>query len=412
MTEYEQLDILQQAINRGIIDLTTIQQQVADMEREKIIKMHPHKIWQGTDGRWYTYLPDEAKGRVLKVRTTEKAIKNLVYDYWHETLTVYTVKDVFDEWNDRRLEIGKISAATHTRNRQVFKRHFTEFGDNDITTITATMWQDFLEEQIYIHNLKAKAFSNLKTVVRGMLKRAKKNGLIHFNITEMLDDMDVSDRDFATSAVNEEEEIFTEEEYPRVVEYLLKNLDMRNLGILLMFETGIRIGELVTLKYEDFNQEHNAISIKRTETRYKDPETGKYVQEVKEFPKTPAGWRTVLIPDVFSWLYTELRKANTFGEWVLMIDGKRLETYRIRNRLYRICKKHNIPNISPHKARKTYASILLDNKVDSKMVIGLMGHTNIATTEIHYHRNRKGMDKKLAILNSIPDLNLMNACSD
>lgn len=45
-TEFEQMDILQQALNRGIIDLTTIQQQVADMEREKIIKMHPHKMWQ------------------------------------------------------------------------------------------------------------------------------------------------------------------------------------------------------------------------------------------------------------------------------------------------------------------------------------------------------------------------------
>ena len=46
MTEFEQMDILQQALNRGIIDLTTIQQQVADMEREKILKMHPYKMWQ------------------------------------------------------------------------------------------------------------------------------------------------------------------------------------------------------------------------------------------------------------------------------------------------------------------------------------------------------------------------------
>ena len=161
-----------------------------------------------------------------------------------------------------------------------------------------------------------------------------------------------------------------------------------------------------------FNDEHNAISIRRIETRYIDPDTGDYIQAVKEFPKTPAGQRTVLIPDMFSWIYDKINEINPDGEWLLMRKGERLYTYHIRNRLYRICEKLGLSRKSPHKVRKTYASILLDNKVDSKMVIGLMGHTDINTTKVHYYRNRKGMDKKLAILNSIPDLNLMNACSD
>ena len=38
------------------------------------------------------------------------------------------------------------------------------------------------------------------------------------------------------------------------MEYLEDNLDIRNLGILLMFLTGIRVGELVTLKHEDFTE--------------------------------------------------------------------------------------------------------------------------------------------------------------
>ncbi|MBR1598891.1 MAG: site-specific integrase [Lachnospiraceae bacterium] len=405
--------LLQSLIQRGNIDLTAMQQQV--IMRDIIIKNHPYKIWQGKGGKWYTYLPHEDKGRVLKVRTTEQAIRELVYEYWANNQSIVTIKDAFDEWNNTRYYKGKISPSTHTRNRQMFERFFKEFGQRDITKVTPIMWQDFLEEQIHIHNLKAKAFSGLKSIVRGMLKRAKKNGYICFNVTEMLEDMDITEREFAPNFIDEDKEVFNEDEYPLVVEYLIKNPDIINLGILLMFETGIRVGELVTLKYEDFNDTHNAFTIRRTETRYINPlntEKDEYITEVKFFPKTEAGLRTVLIPDSFGWIYAELRKLNLAGEWVFMANDSRIVADKVRKRLYKVCDKVGIPRKSPHKVRKTYASILLENKVDNKMVIGLMGHTNITTTEIHYHRNRKGMERKLAVLNSIPDLNLMKVSND
>ena len=43
---------------------------------------------------------------------------------------------------------------------------------------------------------------------------------------------------------------------------------------------------------------------------------------------------------------------------------------------------------SPHKIRKTYGSILLDNHIDNKLIIEQMGRTDIRCTEEHYHRNR------------------------
>ena len=53
---------------------------------------------------------------------------------------------------------------------------------------------------------------------------------------------------------------------PIIMDYLINNIDMMNLGILLMFLTGIRIGELVTLKHSDFSG--NVFNVRRTETRY------------------------------------------------------------------------------------------------------------------------------------------------
>lgn len=167
-----------------------------------------------------------------------------------------------------------------------------------------------------------------------------------------------------------------------------------------MFVTGIRIGELVALKHSDF--EENTLKIRRTETRYKD-EDGKYVRKVKDFPKTKAGVRTVVIPKDFLWIIEAIQRLNRFDKYIFVKDGERISTQSIRMRLKRICKKLNIPSKSPHKIRKTYGSILLDNHIDHNLIIGQMGHTDILCTENHYHRNRRSVDKKCSIISTIPE---------
>lgn len=53
--------------------------------------------------------------------------------------------------------------------------------------------------------------------------------------------------------------------------------------------------------------------------------------------------------------------------------------------------------------RKTYGSILLDNHIDNRFIIGQVGHTDILCTENHYHRNRRDMEKKMEIISQIPE---------
>ena len=123
------------------------------MKRKELLEKHPYKIWQGKDGKWYTYLPDDKKGRVLKKRTSQKAIEDDVIAYLKTELENPTITEVFNEWNDRRLELKKISDATHLRNKQVFNRHYKEFGNQRIKVISADDFDRFLEEQIPLHNL-------------------------------------------------------------------------------------------------------------------------------------------------------------------------------------------------------------------------------------------------------------------
>ena len=94
---------------------------------------------------------------------------------------------------------------------------------------------------------------------------------------------------------------------------------------------------------------------------------------------------------------------NPDEEYIFVEMGERLNTQKIRRRLYNLCPKLGIVKKSPNKGRKTYATILLDNGVDQNLVKRLMGHADIMTTERNYHRNRKNEQEISAKISSLPD---------
>ena len=396
-------------VDNGILNIEHIQKQLEYMKQQKLLDNHPYKIWQGKDGKWYTYLPDKEKGRILKKRNTEKEINNIVIQYQKTLLENPTLKEVFDEWNERRLRLNKISQSSYDRYRQTFERHYCEMGKRRIKDITPDEIEDFLEEEIARCDLTAKGFSGLKLITKGFLKRASKRKLIDLNITDLFNELDVSDTDFRKTIKEDYEEVFDEYETPIVEEYIMKNLDLTNIGILLMFVTGIRVGELSSLKYSDFHG--NTFNIRRTETRYRTDDknkNGNYIwfYGVKEYPKTEAGVRTVVIPNDYKWILKSLKQYNPNDGYIFERNGKRMNTNIFRRRLERICKKTNVYLKSPHKIRKTYVTILLDNKVDKNLITQQVGHSNILVSEQSYHRNRKNAERKTQILSSIPDFQM------
>ena len=391
------------ALNNGIINIQDIKAQIKMNERIKYLDAHNHKIWENqTLGKWCTYLSDKDKpeGRRLIRRKTKKEIEDCIVAYWKEQECNPTIEEVFTEWNDRRLQRKQIKPSTHLVNKQTFKRFYSDLKNRKIKSISETEWEDFLCDCIANFQLTAKAFSNLKGITKGFLKRAKKRGFISMNVEQFFTELDVSDSDFKIKVVDEEDEVFFDDEVDKIMDYIRDNPDCRNLGIALMFVTGIRVGELVALKHEDI--EETTFKIKRTETKRR-KDGGGYIYYVDEFPKTPAGYRTVIVPSNQKWILNKIKNLNVYNEYIFCNEsGERLNTFSIRKRLYRVCKKVGIKPRSPHKIRKTYGSILLDNGLDAKIIEGQMGHTNISCTEAFYHKNRRRMEEKQKVFDSIP----------
>lgn len=388
-------NLLNEAILRGILDEAVICKQVEMARNQEYLNKHPYKIYQNKDGRWVTYLPDRKRIQ----RKDRAELEELIVEYYKKRQSDPTINDIFQKWNQRRVELGKIKLSTATRFDHDFDKFFSSLKDRRISEVSPNDISEFLEEQIVKFDLSRKAFANLKTLTKGILKRAKKMGLFPYQVDGIFSDLDVSDKDFKPKIVDDSKEIFYDDELERIQTYCKEHSDdLSCLGVLLMFATGLRVGEVVVLKGTDILP--GEIYVHRTETQFQ--LNGKNYFEVSEYPKTPAGVRRVIVPDTYLWLLDRLRECGDDYIFIGM-HGKRMHTNQLRKRLYQICRKLDMPVRSPHKLRKTYGTILLDNHVDNKVIERQMGHVDISTTELHYHRDRKRTQEKRDIINSLPE---------
>lgn len=389
-------DILNFALENGIIDISTIREQIEMSKREEYLKMHPYKIWQGTNGKWYTYLQDKEGRRIQKNRTTQKDIEDLIVSTIRESIESPTVKDIYYDWMDDRLEREEIEKATYSRYERAFNRCFSEIKNKEIKKIDEMDIENFLKNAIHKNNLSQKAYSNMRTIVYGIFRYAKKRKLIDYSIKQTIGDIQFSRKEFKQVVHENNNQVFMVSEEEKIIDYLQNNKDLINLGLLLLFKTGLRIGELSVLEKSDIGL--NRISINKTETIYK--ENGKFVYDIKDCPKTEAGVRSVIVPNNCVWILQEIRRKCPFGTYVFMEHGERVKSHRFRNRLRRICKEIGITSKSPHKIRKTYGSKLYDSKdVTEAFIITQMGHTDISCLKKHYYYNRMEVDEQTEMLN-------------
>lgn len=380
-------EILRFIIECGKIDINDVQNSMEAMNREELLKQHPYKIWQSQDGKWYTYLSTQDGGRVLKKRKSKKDLESIVIDYYKNNKEIL-LEDIFQDWASQKLEYGEIQKQTYDRYTTDFHRFFddSDIAHKDIRKITEDDLELFIRETIRNMGLSNKAYGGLRLLIIGMFKYAKKRKYTEISITQFMGDLDLPKKCFSKRTVKDDESVFTDSEVEKISNYIKENISLINYGILLAFQTGVRVGELCTLKYSDIKE--NKLCIRRTEVRYRG-EDGKYVFEVRESPKTEAGNRDIILNSDAQRTLKEIRKLNPFGEYMFMNNGKRIKEKAFSVKIVKICRYVGIKERSMHKARKTYATKLINGGVDESLVIKQMGHTSIDCTKNHYYFNNK-----------------------
>ena len=177
------------------------------------------------------------------------------------------------------------------------------------------------------------------------------------------------------------------------------------LAVILDFQIGLRIGELVALKWSDIKG--NYMQVGRMEVRQeeqKDDSTWNKAELVLvDHVKTDAGYRKVYLTKTAKNILKEIKKSymkNGLNSEFIFIDkhGQRIHKYAIDKRIRKYCKYIGISPKSMHKARKTYISTLIDAGVNINTIRSLAGHENEETTYKNYCFDRMVDNEKEDLL--------------
>lgn len=385
-------DVLRLALAEGIIDLDAIKNQVEVMERQKYLDQHTGKIWQDSSGRWTTYIKGE-KGRKLIKKTQKKDLEDYLINYYCQLQERHYLYDTCLEWIEQKKEYGEIEPQSADRYKRDATKYFlkSSMAKVDMADINEYDLEDFIKKTIHSEELTQKAWSNFRIILNGTFKYAKKRGYTSINIRTFMDELELSRKSFKKKIKEDTEEVFTDTEVKRIEKYIYNNrLDAYNLGIVLAFHTGLRVGELSALKVSDL--QGHVLSVTRTEVKAKD-ENGKDQYSVREFTKGRDGHRQVIITDHAVKIFNEIAAYNPNGVYLFERNGSRVKSQVFTNRLYRMCDTLGITKRSMHKCRKTYATRLFNNGLSEKLIQKQMGHTSILTTQSYYHFNNYEIDK-------------------
>lgn len=395
--------LLKEAIKNGIIDFDQIASKVMAMKRKDILSHHPHAIWQNGDGMFLTYVTGQDGKRKIRRRKTQEELEEYLVAFYTELEEEIYVSDVFAQWSSEKLEYGEIQKQSYDRYVTDFHRFFKKslpICQKKFKNISEDDLEVFIKSTIVKEKLSHKAYSGLATLINGIFKYGKKRGYTTLSITSFMGDLQLARNAFKKTERNKEKETFSETEIPRILTYLKANADIWNLGLILQFQTGMRIGEIAALKPEDIKD--TSIHVRRTEVKYKD-ENGKWRVGVREHSKTDAGNRNIIIPPQTKETIHQILRLNPHGEYLFMNKGKRIRENTFNKRLNAVCDALNMENRSTHKIRKTYGTALLDSDVNDSFVADQMGHTDVTTTrKLYYYSNKSEQTKRKQIANAIP----------
>lgn len=389
-------EMLQYLISENIIDTTTILESIMANKRKEILKKHPCRIWQGkTNGMWYTYIPLENGKRRQIAKKTLKEVEDVIIEHYKDEPSV---NEIFNRWIDEKMHYGEISEASRDRYVADFKRFFddTKLKYKKIQNVSETELEEHIKDQILIHNLTSKAYGGLRTIIIGVWGYAYRYKYTSIAIRTFFTEMRLSSKIFNHKTKLAEEEVFTDQEVGMVKDYLLNNKpNVISYGIILGMRTGLRVGELCSLMWEDVSD--HCLRICKTETRHR-VRKGEYTREIKNNAKTDAGNRYVLIDDEAVEVLKEIKKRNPNGKYLFEINGTRCIGQSFTRKLERACNTLKITPRSMHKCRKTYITTLINANVPESLIIEQVGHTDIKTSKQYYLFNNKAKQEALKTL--------------
>lgn len=172
--------------------------------------------------------------------------------------------------------------------------------------------------------------------------------------------------------------VFSLTEQKRLTDFLLDDIDLSKIGILLSLYSGIRLGELCGLQWNDIDMAEKTIYIKRTIQRI---EGGFCI----DTPKTVYSERIVPIP---CFVFEILQKHENKNKMCYVVSGNEnfVKPRTYQSRFKRYLKQCSLPDYHFHTLRHTFATRAIELGFDPKSLSEILGHANTKITlDLYVH---------------------------
>jgi integrase len=234
--------------------------------------------------------------------------------------------------------------------------------------------------------LSQKTVKDILIVLKMVLKFAAKNKLLEYTPFDV---------QYPTERENRNMEVLSKTNQKRIMNYVQENFIFRNLGIYICLSTGMRIGEICALTWNDIDTETGIIHVRKTIQRiYIIENSNRRTELLLDTPKTKNSIREIPMTKDLLKMLKLLKKALNDNFFVLTNDAKPTEPRTYRNFYRKMMKGLNIPDLKFHGLRHSFATRCIESSCDYKTVSVILGHSNISTTlNLYVHPNMEQKKK-------------------
>ena len=303
-------------------------------------------------------------------------------------MTQIKLSQIIDLWNKDKKQYVKKS--TYSAYVLLVKNHLLPyFGDK--YEVEESDVQKFVFEKLE-QGLSQKTIMDILIVLKMILKFGVKHRYLSCREIEIK---------FPTQRENEGLEVLSRSNQRKIMNYIEKNFTFKNLGIYICLSTGLRIGELCALTWDDIDADNGVILVRKTIQRiYVIDDVKKRTELIIDTPKTKNSIRDIPMTSDLIKIIKPIKKIVNNEYYVLTNDIKPTEPRTYRNYYKRFMKKFDIPDLKFHGLRHSFATRCIEGKCDYKTVSVILGHSNISTTlNLYVHPNLEQKKKCINQMN-------------
>ena len=288
---------------------------------------------------------------------------------------------VTEEWLKYKKNTVKKSTY-YNYSYSVAKYLYPSFAGKNITKIKN--YNNFIEE--LSDTLSPKTVRDIVTKLKEIINFYEEEHNTKLNIKKM-----------SLPKMNKKEiQILSNKEKQKLEKYCIQQNDLKSLGILICLNTGLRVGEVCALRWENVDFETRRIHVEKTIERIYSKEGNKTIVII-DTPKSMTSIRTIPINSKLYNILKQMRGKCKKTDFVLTgLSDHYVEPRNYQYNFKEILKKSKIKRYKFHTLRHTFATNCIEAGMDIKSLSEILGHADVSITlNIYVHSSDKTKRKYL-----------------